>query len=182
MNLIIKPLSAKLVNDYLTFFDNMVFSENPDWSKCYCYSYHFTGTSEQWNKESNRSAVVELIKEDKMRGYLAFDDDKVVGWCNVNDKKNYQALPVKHDSRSNIASIVCFIVSPLYRRKGIAQQILKQVCTDYTLKGYESIEAYPKIGSHSCENNYHGHVSLYEKFDFQIEKELDKQYLVRKIL
>ena len=90
MKLIIKPLSPEIIDDYLSLFDNIVFSENPDWSKCYCYSYHFTGAKEEWTKEKNRSSVIELIKEDKMRGYLAYDENKPIGWCNANNKNNYQ--------------------------------------------------------------------------------------------
>ena len=90
MDLIIKPLSPDIIDDYLFLFDNIVFSENPDWSKCYCYSYHFTGAKEELIKEKNRSSVIELIKEDKMRGYLAYDKNKPIGWCNANNKNNYQ--------------------------------------------------------------------------------------------
>jgi len=58
MHISIKPLSVDLLNDFLFFFDNIVFTENPDWSKCYCYSFHFIGTDDQWNKEDNRSSVI----------------------------------------------------------------------------------------------------------------------------
>jgi len=92
MNISIKPLSPDLINDFLSFFDNMVFLENPEWSICYCYSYHFTGTKEEWEKEKNRSSAIKFIKENKMTGYLAYSDNKPVGWCNVNNRLNYQRL------------------------------------------------------------------------------------------
>lgn len=71
MDIIIKPLSPKLIDDYLYFFDNMRFTEHPEWSKCFCYSYHFTGPKEAWDKERNRAAVIDLIGQGNMRGYLA---------------------------------------------------------------------------------------------------------------
>jgi hypothetical protein len=43
MELIIRPLSGKYLEDYLRFFDLMHFEKNPHWSACYCYSFHFTG-------------------------------------------------------------------------------------------------------------------------------------------
>ena len=92
MEISIKPLSADLISDYLDFFDNIVFSENPDWSACYCFSFHFTGTTEQWNREENRSSVIRYITENKMAGYLAYSDNKPVGWCNANNRLNYQSL------------------------------------------------------------------------------------------
>lgn len=186
MNMTVKPLSPDLLKDFLFFFDNMVFTENPHWSVCYCYSYHFTGPKERWNKKENRSAAVQLIKENKMKGYLAFSDSSPVGWCNANDRMNYQRLLKYYDLVDNpddkVCSIVCFLVSPEYRRKGIAQKILQQVATDYRLLDYDYLEAYPGKGELSCEKHYKGPLSLYKKFDFKIEKEQDDYYVVRKKL
>ena len=46
MNIEIKPLTKDLRNDYLYFFDHIIFDENPDRAKCYCYDYHFLGDVE----------------------------------------------------------------------------------------------------------------------------------------
>jgi len=81
-----------------------------------------------------------------------------------------------------VCSIVCFLISPEHRRKGIAQKILEQICNDYSMKDYDYIEAYPGKGNLSCERHYKGPLSLYEKFDFKIEKEYDDYYVVRKKL
>ena len=180
MNLIIKSLSPSLIDDYLSFFDNMVFSEHPHWSKCYCYSYHFTGANEEWTNERNRLAVIDLISENKMQGFLAYDGNKAIGWCNANNKLNYQSLTEMEISESEVCAIVCFLIHPDYRRKGIAQKLLEQVIEEYTSMAYDSIEAYPRKDKHSCERNYHGHFCLYEKFDFKIKEELDDHYVVRK--
>lgn len=186
MNIIVKPLSPELLEDFLFFFDNMVFKENPHWSVCYCYSYHFTGTKEQWNREGNRSAVIQLIKENKMKGYLAFSDSKLVGWCNANDRNNYQRLLKYYDLIDNpadkVCSIVCFLVSPEYRRKGIAQKMLQQITGDYHLQDYDYIEAYPGKGELSSEKNYKGPMSMYKKYDFKIQSEHDDYYVMRKTL
>jgi ribosomal protein S18 acetylase RimI-like enzyme len=182
MKLIIKSLSPPLIDDYLFFFDNMIFAEHPDWSKCYCYSYHFAGAKEDWTKERNRLAVIELIMKNKMKGYLAYDGKKPVGWCNANDQMNYASLNIDEMSESAVCSIVCFVINPDYRRKGIAKSLLEKIIEDYTLKAYDMIEAYPAKNSHSCERNYHGHISMYEKYDFQVEKKFDEHYIVRKKL
>jgi len=182
MNLKIQALSPKLTDNYLSLFDSMVFDENPDWSKCYCYSYHFTGPKEEWIREKNRDAVIKLIKENKMRGYLAFDGDKAIGWCNANEKNNFQLFGEANETKSALCSIVCFIISPEYRRKGIAQSLLERVCNDFKGKEISFIEAYPRKESHSCEKNYHGHLNMYKKLGFEIYKEFDEHYVVRKSL
>jgi len=186
MDISIKPLSPDLLEDFLFFFDNIVFSENPDWSICYCYSFHFTGTKEQWNKEENRSSAIKLISDNKMKGYLAYSNNKPIGWCNANNRLHYQRLIKYYDLVGNIddkvCSIVCFLISPDNRRKGVARKLLKQICTDYTVKGYHYLEAYPGKGELSCEGHFKGHLSLYKEFGFKIEKEYDDYYVVRKKL
>jgi ribosomal protein S18 acetylase RimI-like enzyme len=117
-----------------------------------------------------------------MRGYLAYDENKPVGWSNANNKNNYQSFAGENISQSILCSIVCFLISPDYRRKGIAQKILDHISNEYTLKGYDYIEAYPRKDRYSCERNYHGHFSLYEKFNFILEEEYDDHYVVRKKL
>jgi ribosomal protein S18 acetylase RimI-like enzyme len=186
MDITVKPLIIDLLEDYLFFFDNMVFTENPDWSKCYCYSFHFIGADEQWNKKENRESVVRLISEDKMRGYLAYFNDTPIGWCNVNDRENYQRLKkiynLDNTSDEKICSIVCFLISPEFRRKGVAKVLLKKIIIDYSFKDYDYLEAYPVKADLSCEKNYKGPLSLYEKNNFGIIKEYDNYYVVRKEL
>ena len=87
MDIIIKNLTPDSLEDFLNFFDNIAFSDNPDWAGCYCHFYHFPGTMEQWGevtKERNRNATIDLIKEKRMAGLLAFVNKKPVGWCNFN--------------------------------------------------------------------------------------------------
>ena len=148
MSIEIKPLTKDLKNDYLLFFDTILFDENPDRSKCYCYDYHFLGDVDACTREESRSAVSELIDENNLRGYLVFDNDKPVGWCNANNRMNYQRLLRDYDYVDNpedkVCSVVCFLIHPDYRRKGIARKILQRIIEDYSDTDYDYIEAYPK--------------------------------------
>lgn len=186
MELTIKPLTPELITDYLYFFDNMVFTENPDWSKCYCYSFHFVGPDEKWNKKDNRAAVTKMIKEGSMKGYLAFLENKPIGWCNVNDRNNYQRLlkiyELKKNATDKVCSVVCFLISPDFRKQGIAKMFLNRIIEDYSGKGFDCLEAYPDKSGFSCENNYKGPLSLYEKNNFEIISEHEKYYVVQREL
>jgi ribosomal protein S18 acetylase RimI-like enzyme len=185
-HILIKPLGPDLLNDFLSFFDHIRFTENPHWSACYCYSFHFTGTSEEWNRESNRVAVARLIMEGGMKGYLAYDGLQPVGWCNANNRTNYQRLSKLYDlpdaDHTNICSIVCFLVHPEYRGQGIASLLLERVESDCTSQDYDLIEAYPGKGVLSCEKNYKGPLDLYLSSGFNIQSEHEDYYLVRKII
>lgn len=50
MNLDIRALTYDLLDDYLDFFDNIAFSDNKEWSGCYCVHFHL-------EEESLRSAI-----------------------------------------------------------------------------------------------------------------------------
>jgi len=77
MELEIKPLEPDLLDDFLYYFDNIGFADNPDWSVCYCHFYHFAGSIKEWEKrtgEENRNASIGLIRSGKMHGFLAYLD------------------------------------------------------------------------------------------------------------
>ena len=184
MNIEISLLTKDLKDDYLFFFDNMIFKENPDRLKCYCYDYHFLGDVESCSRETSRAAVINLINENKLRGYLAYDNDKPIGWCNANNRLNYQRLLRDYDYIDNpndkVCSIVCFLIHPDYRRQGVAQKLLQKIILDYSNTDYDYLEAYPKKGALSCEGNFKGPLKLYEKYDFKMNKEYDNYYVMRK--
>ena len=121
-----------------------------------------------------------------MRGYLAYKDNMAIGWCNANDKMNYERLRLYDDIRTgepqNIGSIVCFVIDPRYRNQKVATNLLKRVCDDYKEKGYRMIEAYPEKKTCGMEDHFAGHLSMYMKQNFKIIKECDSYYIIQKQL
>jgi ribosomal protein S18 acetylase RimI-like enzyme len=189
MDLIIKELTPSLIKDFLNFFDNIAFSDNPEWGGCYCHFYHFPGNMEQWEKctkEQNRNATINLIKEEVMTGYLAFADNEPVGWCNVNSKDAYEKTPI--DSESNdtpigkVASVVCFLIAPAYRKKGVARKLLDHAMKNLEEKDFAWIEAYPRKGDLSDAHSYHGPISLFSSEGFSVVTEVEHFLLMRKAL
>jgi len=182
----IEPLGPDRLDDYFYLFDNIRFAENPHWSACYCYSFHFTGVAEEWNRESNRIAVTQLINDGGMKGYLAYKGQQPVGWCNANNRSNYQRLNKLYDlpdsDNNNICTIVCFLIHQEFRRLGIARLLLESVESDCEALGYSLIEAYPGKGNLSCEKNYKGPLDLYLSKGFNIESEHENYFIVRKLI
>ena len=189
MEIIVRPLSSKLIKDFLNFFDNIAFTDNPDWSGCYCQFYHFPGSIKEWGdatKEQNRNASEKLILEDKMKGFLAYVNNQTVGWCNVNNKEAYSNIPYKDElgesARNKIASIVCFVISPSYRKKGIARTLLQKTIVNLRENGFKWLESYPRTGELSDAHSYHGPVSLYSSEGFFVVKETENSIVMRKNL
>ena len=93
MNVQIKRLTPKLAQDFLDFFDNVAFSDNPDWAECYCCFYYF-GDEELRERTGamNRSYAEKAIGRGQMSGFLAYIDGEPVGWVNANDKGAFARL------------------------------------------------------------------------------------------
>ena len=186
MSIEIRPLSPELKEDYLSFFESVEFREHPHWADCYCYSYHFTGPPEDWIREKNRHCVSAMIDAGSMKGYLAYQGDQVVAWCNANQRSAYQLLTKTYElvdpDQERICSIVCFLVHQDYRRMGLMQKILERIITDYAVLEYDFIEAYPRPEALSSEKLYHGPLDFYLRNGFYPVKEFEEYQVVRRKL
>jgi len=191
MNIVIKKLSPNLLKDFLFFFDNIAFADHKDWSGCYCVEPHLCQAAESElpkGIESNcRQIAIEFINSGKLKGYLAYCDNEVVGWVNANDKNNYEKLQAQKElltdeDNKKIKSIMCFIVAPKHRRKGIASQLLMQICDDSKSENYDFIEVYPYRGVSEEFHYFCGPIEMYKKNEFQIYKDLNDKFIMRKCL
>ena len=192
MNLDIHPLTPNRLNDYLHFFDNVAFADHPDWSQCYCLAFHFEPAwdAEDAEKENPwRERAAQFVHDGKIQGYLAYLDGNVVGWCNANDKNKYAALKInvkpeiwEENEDEKIKSVVCFLVAPDMRGKGIATKMLERVCADAEASGYDLIEGYPPAGKWDMYAAHHGTVALFEKCGFAIYKQFGNSCVMRKYL
>ncbi len=196
MQIDIRPLEPALLEDYLYFFDNVAFIDHQEWAWCYCTYYHL-GKQEEERIEAEsagkltgdvlRSIAISLVSERKLQGYLAYIDGRVIGWCNVADKKNYKKLCENRDIWADnedlpVKSVTCFIVAPEARRKGVAAALLARAAKDAAEEGYKVLEAYPAAGELDCFLHYHGHPAMYIKSGFSRYKELEGYSIYRKLL
>lgn len=103
MNLSIKKMSPLLAADYFDFFDNRAFSDNSPFYPCYCNAFQMTkqqigdvfkeggGNSEQIEgvRIALKNSAMRMVEQNMIQGYLAYDGEISIGWCNANDKRNY---------------------------------------------------------------------------------------------
>ncbi len=186
-----KPLTPQLLPDWLNFFDNIAFADNPGWADCYCCCYQLACSNEEWDKRKkaeNRQAAAEYIQAGKMKGYLAFENKLPVGWCNVNEYKVFPRMSVYKgleslERKGKTASVICFIISTAHRGKGIARKLLKQASSDYAKQGFDFLEAFPRTGENlSQADQFHGPLQLYLNEGFSITSDFEKYVVVRKPL
>lgn len=190
-NMIIRPLSPELCEDWLWFFDKIAFQDHEDWAFCYCLEGHLDReTNEKWaTPEERREKAVELIRTGGMKGYLAYIGDNVIGWCNVNDRENYRYLTEMfresgyqtEGEDKKVKAIYCFLIAPQYRGKGVAQRLLDRVCEDAVREGYTCVEGYP-FADEKFEFQYHGTAKMYERCGFAEAADLKFLKIMRKRL
>ena len=201
MNLIIKPLTPELANDFFDFFDNRAFTDNSPEGPCYCTRFQMTKEQEKAEFEQVeafgggsvgfmrvlRKMADEQIESGALQGYIAFVDGVSIGWCNCNDKANFPLesgngarFYAPADNREKV--IACFEIAPEYRGKGVATALLQRAIDDATDEGYIAIEGFPRKRDGRYEWDFTGPVQLYEKVGFVKIKEQGQTVVMRKEL
>lgn len=188
MNLEIKPLTPELAVDFFDFFDNRAFSGHEEWSCCYCTWFHMDKEYEKRVGEevkadgsadalrrSLKNAAVTFLNDNTLHGYLAYADGIPIGWCNANDKSAFRRFDfdaeitdfIRKSGSGKIKTVVCFVIAPEYRGKGVATALLERVIADAQADGYTAVEGYPRLQYNNREPfGYNGTMRLYEKCGF----------------
>ena len=210
MNITIKALTPELINDYFDFFDNRAFSDDSPFYPCYCNAFNMSleqiktqlfARSEVYGKGAEswkrvlRESTWEMVKNGIIQGYLAYDGELAVGWCNANDRMNYYRVgefdmdnipedepPFGCSEKGIVKSVVCFEISPDHRGRGIAGMLLAQVCKDAADEGYSFVEAYPKDNLENGSLAFTGPLRLYEKYGFKEYARSSSAIIMRKAL
>ena len=192
--IIIKPLTTELTADYLDFFDNRAFTDSNPNGPCYCTSPNQDEASIQKMvsefktygvKDTIRKYAVEMLNNNKIHGYLAYDGNLSVGWCNAADIESYSGFVpdfARNNTCGKTVSIVCFEIAPEYRGKGIASAFIDRVCNDAKSKGYVAVEGYAKLSDKRDDFDYQGPVRLYQKAGFTEVARENGQVVMRKVL
>ena len=192
--IIIKPLTPELTADYLDFFDHRAFTDNNPNGPCYCTSPNQDEESIQQMvsefkthgvNDTIRKYAVEMLNNNKIHGYLAYDGNLSIGWCNAADMESYAGFVpdfARNNTCGKTVSIVCFEIAPGYRGMGIASAFIDRVCNDAKSKGYVAVEGYAKVSDKRDDFDYQGPVRLYQKAGFVEVARDNGQIVMRKVL
>lgn len=177
MKYIVKPLTEDLALTFTEYLGNLDFGHAPHWSTCFCRYYHTNCSGEQWQKrtgEENRDEAIEQIKAGIMKGYLAFDDDKCIGWCNANDVRQYARIldDIEYLVKDQkVGCVICYVIHPGFRGQGVARLLLNEAISDFKKQGYEAVLALPVDIKDDPQKLYRGSLNMYKEYSFEeIEK------------
>jgi GNAT superfamily N-acetyltransferase len=198
MDLRIERLAPSRVEDYLAFFDHErgpAFSDNAEWATCYCH-YYQVPTALPWKEldgNMNRVAMRARIETGEMEGFLAYDGGQVAGWMNAQPyhKLSFACarmripeppLPVPlHEA----AAIVCFVVAPAHRRRGVARALLAAGIDNFARRGIKLVDAFPwnvEAGDGKPTDFYHGSPGMFTAAGFDTLAVHENVTVVRKLL
>jgi ribosomal protein S18 acetylase RimI-like enzyme len=183
----IRPLSPSLIPDYLDYFDQRAFADNPDWAFCYCNFLYADRKVKPWGEYSaneNREAVIQLVGAGRLRGYLAYVDDQAIGWCNAAPKTLIPELKdLWPEDADQIGSIGCFVIAKAFRRQGIGRRLLAAACEGFQAEGLKIVEGYPLPSSQDESANHFGPLKMFLSYGFEhFEQNQSKRAIVRKML
>ena len=174
----IRALEPALGADYLRFFDTRAFPDNPRWAGCYCYFPYNDHAASHWHArsgEQNRAAMSACIASGQSRGYLAYRDGEVVGWCNAAPWSSYPMLADEPDPDAAATGvIVCFVVAPDLRGQGIARALLDAACAGLAAQGLAYAQARPRRQAATAAENHLGPLSMYLAAGFAVMREDDE--------
>lgn len=115
-----------------------------------------------------------------------------MGWCNANEKSDcflceswlrFMSQVPEDGPDCRVKSVFCFVIAPEWRHKGIAAQLLAQVCRDAKDEGFQTVEAYPKKKFASEDQDFMGPSAMYKRAGFDVYRELSMdRYIMRKRL
>ncbi len=195
--IVITPLRPEQSGDFLRFFDHergVAFTDNPQWAKCYCH-YYQVPKSIRWASLSapqNRTAMQARIEVGEMEGFLAYDGGEVVGWVNAQPRHKlphcFARLGISPTPLAcapfEAAAIVCFVIAPTQRRRGIARTLLRGAIDSLAARGFKLVDAFPfKSGdSERAADHYHGPLPIFLDAGFSVLSEHKDLTVVRKLL
>jgi len=191
----IKKLTPERTKDFFSYFETDAHGDNPNENRCYCINWVGVDHSDKpnfRNPDIRKEYAKEYIKKGALQGYLAYEGDRVVGWCNANTKADcvkamgwqYFMKDISFDLERDkkTKSVYCFAIAPDMKRKGIARLLLERVCSDAKDDGFERVEVFPRKEPEDNFNAFTGPVGLYKKLGFEISGETERDYIMLKTL
>jgi len=173
----VECLSPARRDDFLSFFDHErgpAFADNPEWAACYCH-YYQVPRALKWGSfdgPANRLAMTARIDTAEQEGFLAYAGGAVVGWLNAQPcsklrhacaRLSVPAPPLEVPAHE-AAAVVCFVVAPGWRRRGVARALLASALTNFAARGLKVVDAFPwnvGPGDGKPTDHYHGSPSMF---------------------
>ena len=155
-----------------------LFGERGACAGCWCMWWRLKRSEWKTNQgDGNKRLLKKLVDSKSAPGILAFDGDKVIGWCSVGPREDFPGLErsrtLKPLDEIPVWSIVCLFVRKEYRRRGVAVALIAEAARFVKTSGGKMIEGYPVIprkGSMPDAFAFTGVPGAFEQAGFEVVK------------
>ncbi len=145
---------------------------------CWCMAYRLSGSQESLRSgmtrsQANRAALKGLVDAGNPPGLIAYHGKVPVGWVSIGPREEYARLkrsPVmKAVDDQPVWSVICFVVPPEYRGRGVARALLKAAVAYAKKQGATLVEAYPvdKSDRSNDDDMWFGAKTMYDNAGFR---------------
>ncbi len=147
-NLVVKPLTARSVGDFWSLHSDEV---EHGWCCCTAWwSPSFKVFSKRTATE-NRQIREELFAKEQFDGFILYENDDPLGWCQCGSLKRLPLLCEVYDLDEatideKVQAISCLFLKPSARNKGLAHKLLAGLLEHLKDEGFEVVKAFPRCG------------------------------------
>jgi GNAT superfamily N-acetyltransferase len=124
-------------------FASFMVPRKPGARGCVCMTYR----NSSLDMPDRIAHMQELCRDKPGPGVLAYVDGEVAGWCSIAPKSTHRALvnsrTIPHVDDEGVWSVVCFVVRPEFRRRGLMHQLLEGAVAHAKAMGAPAVEGYP---------------------------------------
>ena len=139
MPLAIRPLTQANWHDIETLFTAKGCSV-AKW--CWCVHYRFARAA---MPRDRKAALKKLAKADPPPGLIAYQGKEPIGWISFGPRAAFAKLAtsplMKPVDNAPVWSIVCFVVPPAHRGRGVARELLHGAIKFAKRRNVEALEA-----------------------------------------
>lgn len=160
-----EPLTKANWNNFVQLFGSKGACGN-----CWCMYYRLKKSDYQEGKadDGNKTAMKELVWEDKPTGVLGIYEGQAIAWCAFAPREDFMKLENsrvhKRIDDKAVWSIPCFFIDKNFRRHGVSVELLKGVIKYAKAVGIKIIEAYPTIPTQEKLADSFAWIGLYKSF------------------
>jgi GNAT superfamily N-acetyltransferase len=148
LKLTIAPLTRERWPDLVALFSRPGLSVARN---CCCTYYRHSGRRElpagMTYAERNRRDLKATVDRGTVPGLIGYDGGNPVGWVSLGPREEFARLArssvMKPVDDKPVWSIICFVVDPRLRRRGVARAMLAGALAWARERGVTLIEAYP---------------------------------------
>jgi GNAT superfamily N-acetyltransferase len=146
-------------------FASFMVPRRPGGSGCVCMVYR----NSSLDGPGRIARMRELCASQPGPGVLAYVDGEVAGWCSVAPKSTYRALvnsrTIPRLNDEGVWSVVCFVVRPGFRRRGLMHQLLEGAIGHAQANGATALEGYPVDPGRERVDQTSGYVGTVQLFE-----------------